>query len=200
MGDLWLIAGLGNPGPRYTGTRHNAGFWLLERLSRKIGVALASDRKVHGSIARGRIADRDVLLLAPETWMNESGRSVQAAAAYYRINPEQLVVAHDELDLPPGVARLKFGGGHGGHNGLRSLFSHLGTRDFWRLRLGIGHPGQAEQVTPWVLSRPSADDESRILQAVDQAVEVLPELLSGSSGRAMQALNSRERGTDGNAL
>src|SRR6056297_1038614 len=193
MDGLWLIAGLGNPGPKYDRTRHNAGFWFLDALLRRHGGELRNEKKLHGRALKTRIEGADTVLLAPETFMNESGRSIRAATAFYRIPVERVLVAHDELDLPPGTARLKQGGGHGGHNGLRSTFSHLGSPQFWRLRIGIGHPGLAEQVTPWVLGRAPADEEQAIVEAIDRSVQVLPDLLAGRSGEAMKRLHARDR-------
>ena len=193
MDGLWLIAGLGNPGPKYDRTRHNAGFWFLDALLRRHGGDLRGEKKLRGRALKTRIDDSDVVLLAPETFMNESGQAIRAATDFYRIAVDRVLVAHDELDLAPGTARLKKGGGHGGHNGLRSTFSHLGTQDFWRLRIGIGHPGLAEQVTPWVLGRAPADDEQAIIESIDRAVRVLPDFLAGRSGEAMKILHARDR-------
>jgi PTH1 family peptidyl-tRNA hydrolase len=193
MDGLWLIAGLGNPGPKYDRTRHNAGFWFLDALLRRHGGELRSEKKLHGQALKSRIDGIDAVLLAPGTFMNESGQSIRAATDFYRIPADRVLVAHDELDLPPGTARLKQGGGHGGHNGLRSTFSHLGTQDFWRLRIGIGHPGLADQVTPWVLGRAPADDEQAIIDAIDRSVEVLPDFLAGRAGEAMKRLHARDR-------
>ncbi|TVS14243.1 MAG: aminoacyl-tRNA hydrolase [Wenzhouxiangella sp.] len=186
----WLIAGLGNPGSQYAKTRHNAGFWLLDLLDRESGLGLRSDRKFHGQVGRLRVDGIDAVCLRPETFMNDSGRSVRAVCDYFDIPVGNIVVAYDDLDLPPGTVRLKLGGGHGGHNGLRSLFAHLGSPDFWRIRIGIGHPGTREAVTPWVLSRAGAEDEKAIIEAIDRAVAVLPELLQGRPERAMQSLHS----------
>ena len=193
MDGLWLIAGLGNPGPKYDRTRHNAGFWFLDALLRRHGGDLRGEKKLRGRALKTRIDDTDVVLLAPETFMNESGQAIRAASDFYRIAIDRVLIAHDELDLAPGIARLKKGGGHGGHNGLRSTFSHLGTKDFWRLRIGIGHPGLAEQVTPWVLGRAPADDEQAIIESIDRAVRVLPDFLAGRAGEAMKTLHVRDR-------
>ncbi|MDT8409423.1 MAG: aminoacyl-tRNA hydrolase [Wenzhouxiangellaceae bacterium] len=191
MSAPWLIAGLGNPGSKYERTRHNAGFWFIDALARHAGVALKNERKLHGRAVRVRIDGADAVLLAPETFMNESGQALRAAADFYRIPVEQVLVAHDELDLPPGTIRLKSGGGHGGHNGLRSAFSHLGSPQFWRLRVGIGHPGQAALVTPWVLSRAPVGEEQLILDAIDRALKVMPEFLAGKPSEAMKTLHAR---------
>lgn len=191
MNSPWLIAGLGNPGPKYDRTRHNAGFWFLDGLARRAGTDLKADRKLHGRSVRTRLDGIDVVLLEPDTFMNESGRSLRAAADFYRIPTDRVLVAHDELDLPPGTVRIKRGGGHGGHNGLRSTFSHLGSPEFWRLRIGIGHPGVAAQVTPWVLSRAPAADEQAIVDGIDRALGVMNDFLADRAGEAMKILHAR---------
>lgn len=190
MTERWLIVGLGNPGPQYSRTRHNAGFWLLDALDRTAALGMKKDRKFHGEIGRVRLGGVEAVCLKPETFMNDSGRAVRAVTDYFNIPVDKLVVAYDDLDLPPGVLRLKRGGGHGGHNGLRSLFDHLSGPDFWRVRIGIGHPGIRGAVTPWVLSRAGAEDESAILEGIERAVTVLPELLQGRPERAMQDLHT----------
>ena len=192
MANLWLIAGLGNPGAKYERTRHNAGFWFLERLAERSRVQLRPEKKFHGRAARATIDRAEAVLLAPETFMNDSGRALRAAVDFYRIEPDHVLVVYDELDLAPGTARFKRGGGHGGHNGLRSIFSHLGTPEFWRLRLGIGHPGIAAMVTPWVLGRAGAEDEDAVVEAIDRSLGVLPDFLAGREGEAMQVLHARQ--------
>ncbi|MDT8438427.1 MAG: aminoacyl-tRNA hydrolase [Wenzhouxiangellaceae bacterium] len=194
MATPWLIAGLGNPGPKYERTRHNAGFWFVEALARRSGLMLKPERKLHGRAVKGRVCGVEAILLAPETFMNDSGRSLRAARDFYRIGMDRVLIAYDELDLPPGTARLKSGGGHGGHNGLRSIFAHLGTPEFWRLRIGIGHPGLAEQVTPWVLGRAGADDQQAIDNSIDKALDVMPDFLGDRSGEAMKVLHARQTG------
>ncbi|MFP4276705.1 MAG: aminoacyl-tRNA hydrolase [Wenzhouxiangella sp.] len=186
----WLIVGLGNPGTKYDRTRHNAGFWLLDALAARLGLAWKAERRFHGEIGKVRSASAEVLGLKPHTFMNESGQAVRAVSDYFDVPVERIVVGYDDLDLPPGTVRLKRGGGHGGHNGLRSLFAHLPDPGFWRVRIGIGHPGVREVVTPWVLGRPDANDERHIIASIDRAVEVLPLLLAGQAGRAMQALHT----------
>lgn len=194
MSARWLVAGLGNPGAKYERTRHNAGFWFMDALERAGGpLQLKSSRKVHGAAAKQLFHGIDCVFLRPETFMNESGQAVRAASDYFEVAAERIVVAYDDLDLEPGIARLRLGGGHGGHNGLRSLFAHLGTQAFWRVRIGIGHPGTREQVTPWVLGRAGADDEKAILEATESAAEALPDLLRGESDEAMKRLHTRSR-------
>jgi PTH1 family peptidyl-tRNA hydrolase len=187
----WLIAGLGNPGPKYERTRHNAGFWFLDALDRIQPLGLKANRKLHGEAAKTAFAGSDCVFLRPDTYMNESGRALRAAADYFDITTEHVVVAYDDLDLPPGTVKLRQGGGHGGHNGLRSIFRHLGGQDFWRIRVGIGHPGMREAVTPWVLSRATAEDEQAIVHAVERAADALPDLLGGKPGEAMKRLHTR---------
>ncbi|HFD38441.1 MAG TPA: aminoacyl-tRNA hydrolase [Anaerolineae bacterium] len=184
------MAGLGNPGPRYQDTRHNAGFWWLDEVARSGGVSFKSHSRFHGEVARLELAGRACWLLKPATFMNLSGRAVAALAHYYKIPPEAVLVAHDELDLPPGTARLKQGGGHGGHNGLRSTMSCLGSSQFLRLRLGIGHPGHKDQVTDYVLGKPAPAERRAMEQALAAALGVVPELLAGDLQRAMHRLHS----------
>jgi peptidyl-tRNA hydrolase, PTH1 family len=185
-----MIIGLGNPGPEYAETRHNAGFWLVDLLAARHGGIFRNERKFNADLATTRIQGADILLLKPQTFMNRSGASVQAASAYLKVPVEQLLVVHDELDLPPGDARLKQGGGHGGHNGLRSLIAHVGA-GFWRLRLGIGHPGNRAEVIDYVLRRPSREDDLLIRDAVADAADVIPILLGSGEQPAMHKLHSR---------
>jgi PTH1 family peptidyl-tRNA hydrolase len=189
MASPWLIAGLGNPGSKYERTRHNAGFWLIERLAERHRLSLKHEKKLHGLAVKTRLDGEPAVLLMPETFMNDSGRSLRAATDFYRIPADRVLVGYDDLDLQPGIAKLKLGGGHGGHNGLRSAFSHLGTPEFWRLRIGIGHPGLAAQVTPWVLGRAPADDERAIVDSIERSLDVFPEFLSGRPGEAMKELH-----------
>jgi len=191
MAAIGLIAGLGNPGAAYAGTRHNAGAMFVERLAERCGVKLATVRRFNARAGRTSLDGRGVRLLVPTTYMNASGDSVASFLRYYGLSVDSLLIAHDEIDLPPGVARLKRGGGHGGHNGLRDLLRALGgARDFARLRIGVGHPGEAAQVVPWVLARPSPQDREAIDAAIDEAVRVVPELVAGSWQRAVTALHS----------
>ncbi len=190
MGEpLQAIVGLGNPGPRYDPTRHNAGSWFLRRVAECHGAGLRPEAKFHGLVGKAVIGGRSVWLLEPTTYMNRSGAAVAALVCYYRIDPAAILVAHDELDLPPGVARLKLDGGHGGHNGLRDIIARLGTRDFPRLRIGIGHPGHKDQVTAYVLSRPSPEDRIAIEAAIDRALAVLPQVVAGELQAAMNRLH-----------
>jgi len=193
MGEsLRAIVGLGNPGPQYDQTRHNAGSWFLRRVAERHGAELRLEAKFHGLLGKAHIDGRPVWLLEPTTYMNRSGEAVAALAHYYKIAPTALLVAHDELDLPPGVARLKLGGGHGGHNGLRDIIARLGTRDFLRLRIGIGHPGHRDRVTGYVLSRPSPEDRIAIDQAIDRALAVLPQIVAGDLQAAMNRLHGEQ--------
>jgi PTH1 family peptidyl-tRNA hydrolase len=188
---IQLIVGLGNPGPKYQDTRHNAGFWLVERLARRHGGNLLNESKFHGLLTRVRIGGFDLRLLEPLTFMNRSGQSVTAVARYFDIAPEQILIVHDELDLPPGQVRLKQGGGHAGHNGLRDTMSALGSREFWRLRVGIDHPGDRSRVVDYVLGRPGKDEADAIDDALSQAEDALPDILSGRFSQAMNRLHSK---------
>ncbi|WP_374605276.1 aminoacyl-tRNA hydrolase [Arenimonas sp.] len=190
MSSLRLIVGLGNPGAEYARTRHNAGFWFLDALAAQAGGRFGLESKLHGETAKVEIAGRSLWLLRPATFMNASGRSVAAALRYWKIEPEQALLAHDDLDLAPGLARLKFDGGHGGQNGIRDTMQHLGHGKFHRLRIGIGHPGHKDRVTPWVLGRPGKDDEAGILRAIDEALAVLPLAVDGRFPEAMKRLHT----------
>jgi len=187
-----LIVGLGNPGPKYDQTRHNAGFWFLDGLARRHGCELRPEPRFHSEAGRCLLDGHDCRLQKPTTYMNRSGRAVQALAGFFRIPREAILVVHDDLDLPPGTARLKRGGGHGGHNGLRDLIAQLGGRDFLRLRIGIGHPGHRDQVIDYVLQRPSRDDHALIDTAIDRALDVTPLVVAGEMERAMNVLHGGE--------
>lgn len=187
---LTLIVGLGNPGPTYARTRHNAGFEFLDELARRTGASLRHEARHQGELARASIAGADVWLLKPMTYMNLSGQSARSVAGFYRIPPQSILVAHDELDFPPGVVRLKAGGGAGGHNGLRDLIAQLGD-DFWRLRIGIGHPGDRDVVLDYVLGRPPAADAALIHEAVLAAADAVPVMLSDGAQKAMNRLHVR---------
>ncbi len=190
MAGLRLIVGLGNPGAEHARTRHNAGFWFIDALASRLGARFGLESKLHGESAKAQIGGQQVWLLKPATFMNLSGRSVVAALRYWKIEPEECLLAHDELDLDPGVARLKFDGGHGGQNGLRDTMQHLDHGRFHRLRLGIGHPGHKDRVTPWVLGRPGRDDEAAILRAIEEAIDVLPLAVAGDFNEAMKQLHT----------
>ena len=187
---MQLIVGLGNPGAQYMRTRHNAGFWLIDALAEASRASFREDRKYQAEIAGAEIAGHAVTLLKPLTFMNHSGRAVAAYAGYFRIPVQQILVVHDELDLAPGTARLKRGGGHGGHNGLRDITAQLGA-EFPRLRIGIGHPGTAAEVVNYVLGNPAPEDRKAIDEAIQRAVDVLPLVMQGHFDRAMNALNRR---------
>ena len=190
MAGLRLIVGLGNPGSEHARTRHNAGFWFIDALALHEGARFGLESKLFGETAKVSIAGQSVWLLRPATFMNASGKSIMAALRYWKIEPEEMLVVHDELDLPPGVARLKFDGGHGGQNGLRDTIRLLGHGKFHRLRIGIGHPGHKDKVTPWVLGRPGLADEALILRAVGEAADVLPLAVQGQFSDAMTRLHT----------
>nr|WP_298249942.1 aminoacyl-tRNA hydrolase [uncultured Halomonas sp.] len=191
MSQVRAIIGLGNPGADYEATRHNAGAWLVEAIARRAGSGLRADRKFLGLHARVQFEGRDLHLLNPTTFMNRSGGAVAALCQFYKLAPDELLVAHDELDLPPGCARYKTGGGHGGHNGLRDIISALGnTRDFHRLRIGVGHPGDSRQVTNYVLGRPGKAEHTAIEATIDECLATLPEALDGQWAKAMNRLHS----------
>ena len=186
-----LIVGLGNPGPNYTATRHNAGFWFIEALARQVDVSLRAERKFQGWVGRWHRAQGDVHLLCPTTYMNHSGRALAALIQFYRIEPAAILVVHDEIDLAAGEVRLKSGGGHGGHNGLRDIIAALGTRDFLRLRLGVGHPGHADQVVSYVLHAPARAEREAIDTGIDQGLAVIPLVTTGAWERAQQQLHTQ---------
>lgn len=185
-----LIVGLGNPGSKYEETRHNAGFFLLDEIARRFDASFTAEKKFQGDVARAFIGAHDVRLLKPTTFMNLSGESVQALASFYRIEPGQILVAHDELDLPPGTVRLKKGGGHGGHNGLRDIIKHIG-KEFWRVRLGIGHPGSASQVVSFVLKRAPRSEADLLTGSIDEVLAEFPAVVSGDVEKAMQSLHRK---------
>ena len=185
-----LLVGLGNPGPDYDATRHNAGFWFVDGAARALKTTLLMDRSYHGLVARTTFEGQTVWLLEPQTFMNLSGKSVAALARFFKINPDEILVVHDELDLPPGEAKLKFGGSHAGHNGLRDIHAQLGTGDYWRLRLGVGHPGVKSEVIHWVLKKPTLDHRIAIDQCIDRALTALPALLAGDMNKAMLLIHT----------
>jgi len=186
---LSIIAGLGNPGPEHQLTRHNAGFWFVDALARAQGAQFRSHSRYHGEICRVALDGREVVLLKPHTYMNRSGLAIRALLDYIKAPVGELLVVHDELDLPPGAARFKLGGGHGGHNGLRDTITHCGA-DFWRLRLGIGHPGDRTQVIDYVLQRASAADEDAIVASVRTSLDALSIFARDGSEKAMNALHT----------
>lgn len=191
MAGLRLIVGLGNPGPEHARTRHSAGFRFVDALAEKEGVRFGLESKLFGETAKIHIGGEPIWLLKPSTYMNLSGKSVAAALRYWKIAPEEALLAHDELDLAPGTARLKFDGGHGGQNGLRDTMQLLGHGKFHRLRIGIGHPGHKDKVTSWVLGKPGKDDEILIGQAIDDAIDVLPLAVAGNFMDAMTRLHTQ---------
>ena len=185
-----LFVGLGNPGPEYDGTRHNAGFWWVDHLADKLGARLVHDNGYRGLVARVAAPGGPVWLLEPMTYMNRSGFSVAALARFFKIAPEEILVIHDELDLLPGQAKLKKGGSAAGHNGLRDIHAQLGSLDFWRLRLGIGHPGVKAEVANWVLKRPSPDHREAIDKSIEQSLAASDLLLAGEMDRALQVVHA----------
>ncbi len=189
---IQLIVGLGNPGSQYEQTRHNAGFWFVDELARQHGTSFRNENKFHGEACKLSIDGSDVWLLKPMEFMNCSGKAIAALAKFYKIEPANILVAHDELDLPPGDIRLKQGGGHGGHNGLRDTIDKLGNnRNFQRLRIGIGHPGHSSQVTGYVLGRAPADEQRLMEEAIDTALKVMPLAIGGETQKAMNELHSK---------
>ena len=185
-----LFVGLGNPGSEYDGTRHNAGFWYLDALSRELKTPVVMDKSYHGLVGRTTVNGQTVWLLEPQTYMNLCGKSVAGLARFFKIQPEEILVAHDELDLPPGEAKLKLGGSHAGHNGLRDIHAQLGSDRYWRLRLGVGHPGVKAEVVHWVLKKPSLDHRIAIDQTIDRAIKALPHLLTGSMDKATMQIHT----------
>jgi len=185
-----LFVGLGNPGPEYEATRHNAGFWWIDALARDWKLNLVPERSYHGLAARANIGGQSIWLLEPQTFMNLSGKSVATLARFFKIAPEEILVAHDELDVVPGQAKLKFGGSHAGHNGLRDIHAQLGTGDYWRLRLGIGHPGVKSEVINWVLKKPLKEQRDAIDDAIVRSLHALPALLAGEMEKATATIHT----------
>lgn len=188
--EIRLIVGLGNPGARYADTRHNAGFWFVDAIARQTGSTLRPEPRFYGEAARTTLDGRELWLLEPTTFMNRSGQAVAALARFYKIAPEQILVAHDEIDLPVGQIKLKFAGGHGGHNGLRDIHAHLGTPNYWRLRIGVGHPGNKDQVADYVLHAPSRLEREQLDFVIDEARRLLPILLRGDAAAVMNHLHA----------
>lgn len=185
-----LFVGLGNPGSEYEDTRHNAGFWWIDALARELKVTLVPERSYWGLMARTSINGQNVWLLKPQTFMNLSGKSVGALARFFKIQPSEVLVVHDELDFAPGQVKLKLGGSHGGHNGLRDIHAQLGSADYWRLRIGIGHPGDRAEVANWVLKKPAPDQMKLIEDAISHSLKAWPELVAGQMDKATLAIHT----------
>ena len=185
-----LIAGLGNPGSKYDGTRHNAGFWFVDELARRYSGIFKVESRFSGECCKIDIAGSTVWLLKPTTFMNRSGLSVKQLSSFFKISPNEILIAHDELDILPGTVRLKSGGGHGGHNGLRDLHAQIG-KEYWRLRLGIGHPGDAKKVADYVLSRPSSSDEIEIRRCIDNVADEIERIVLGDMQKVMNTLHTK---------
>jgi len=185
-----LLVGLGNPGPEYEHTRHNAGFWFIDEAARRLGATLQMERGHFGLMARTSVRGQALWLLEPQTFMNRSGQSVASLARFFKISPDEVLVVHDELDLPPGEAKLKSGGGHAGHNGLRDIHAQLGSGDYWRLRIGIGHPGDKAEVANWVLKKPAPDQREALLSSIDRAVRAVPDLLADRMDKATAQIHT----------
>lgn len=188
MAKLKLIVGLGNPGQQYAQTRHNAGFWFVERIAHNFNIPLTAEKKFHGVTGRGQVHGVDVRLLLPHTFMNKSGDAVVPMVNFFDVTNDELLIAHDELDIPLATMRLKTGGGHGGHNGLRDIVPHIGA-DFHRLRLGIGHPGDKSKVSGYVLGKPTSDEQIGLERMLDGAMQALPDLVNGKMDKAQQMIN-----------
>lgn len=186
-----LIVGLGNPGPDYLMTRHNAGFWFVDALANKLSLSFSPDKKSQSELCRYQNGSTDCWICKPQTFMNESGASVQALCSYYKIPLEHVLVVHDEIDLSPGTTRMKEGGGHGGHNGLRDIIQRTGNKDFMRLRIGVGHPGSKDQVVPYVLGRATAEEESKILDSFSLALEKSDQFFKDNLNKLMTELNNK---------
>ncbi len=188
-----LIAGLGNPGKQYIETRHNVGFWFIERLQRQYQIHFNLEKKFKAETGSFLFNGRQIRVIVPNTFMNLSGQSVAPMASFYRISTPSLLVVHDELDLPAGTVRIKVGGGHGGHNGVRDISSRIGSSDFVRLRIGIGHPGSERDVSNYVLKRPNRDDQAKIEDSIDRAIDIFPDLLAGDLQKAMNSLHANKQ-------
>lgn len=185
-----LFVGLGNPGPEYEFTRHNAGFWWVDAVAQELKTHLVMDKFYHGLVGRTAVNGQSIWLLKPQTFMNASGKSVAALARFFKIEPNEILVAHDELDIAPGEAKLKLGGSHAGHNGLRDIHAQLGTPDYWRLKIGVGHPGVKSEVIHWVLKKPSLDHRIAIDQSIARALTSLPHIVSDQMDKAMLVVNT----------
>lgn len=190
---LKLIVGLGNPGPEYLTTRHNAGFWFVDALANKFSLNFSPDKKFQAEVCRYQSGSTDCWLCKPQTYMNESGAAVQALMSYYKLSIDQVMVVHDEIDLMPGTTRLKKGGGHGGHNGLRDIIQRTGSSEFLRLRIGVGHPGSKDQVVPYVLGRANADEENKIIDSYSLALEKSEHFFQDNLNNLMTDLNKKKK-------
>ena len=188
-----LFVGLGNPGFEYQGTRHNAGFWWIDALAEQLKVTLQPDAKLQALVARTQIQGETVWLLEPQTFMNLSGKSVAGLAKFFKIPPEQILVVHDELDVAPGEAKLKKGGSHAGHNGLRDIHAQMGSDQYWRLRLGIGHPGDKAEVVNWVRKKPSPDQRDAIHDCIGRSLQAVPDLLAGQMDKATRLIHTHKK-------
>ncbi len=188
-----LFVGLGNPGFEYQGTRHNAGFWWIDALAEQLKVSLQPDAKLQALMARTQIQGETLWLLAPQTFMNLSGKSVAGLAKFFKIAPENILVVHDELDVAPGEAKLKKGGSHAGHNGLRDIHAQLGSDQYWRLRLGIGHPGDKAEVVNWVLKKPAPDQREAIQACIERTLKAVPDLLAGEMDKATRLIHTHKK-------
>jgi PTH1 family peptidyl-tRNA hydrolase len=186
-----LLVGLGNPGPEYERTRHNAGFWWLDAVAHKLGATLRPERAYHALVARVNLPQGTVWLIEPQTFMNLSGKSVAALARFFKILPQEILVAHDELDLPPGTVKMKFGGGHAGHNGLRDIHAQLGSPDYWRLRIGIGHPGVRDEVLSYVLGKPQQEHQQAIDDGIARTFPALEAMWDGNMPRATMLVHAK---------
>ena len=198
MSNPYVIVGLGNPGAKYAETRHNAGFWFLDLLAKRSGTVLRTQSKLHAELAKTSLYGQSCILVKPTTFMNHSGQSVRAVVDYYRVSSDRLLIAYDVLDLPVGVVRLKQGGGHGGHNGLRDIFRHNQDHEFLRLRIGIGHPGSKDAVTAYVLSRPSSEQELLTRRVISEAADAMRDVMAGETPRAMKTLHTVNEPDEGN--
>ncbi len=185
-----LFVGLGNPGPEYAATRHNVGFWFIDELARQLNAAMSVDKSHFGAVGRATVKGQTIWLLQPQTFMNLSGKSLASLAKFFKIAPAEILVIHDELDIPTGQAKVKFAGGHAGHNGLRDIHAKLGTGDYWRLRIGIDHPGVGKDVADWVLKKPSVDDRIGIAQAIERSLKAVPDFLAGDMEKAMLQIHT----------
>jgi PTH1 family peptidyl-tRNA hydrolase len=189
MNQITLIVGLGNLGAKYEGTRHNAGFWFIDELSRRYSLHFKLESRFQGDCAQIQINESPIRVLRPRTFMNKSGQAVNSLVRYFSIKPTSVLVVHDDLDLEPGIARLKIGGGHGGHNGLRDLIRHMNSNDFVRLRLGIGHPGYPDEVTNYVLDKPNPDQHLSIFGAISRSIQLMDPIINGDHAKVMNELH-----------